>query len=479
MPFTPDEIADCVLEAFGKLPNKAKPRPTENGRREWVPLAGIVATRKGKVLGCLSLATGMKCLPHVHMPKCQGKILHDCHAEVLAIRAFNHLLLQSVSALIDELNRNGTIRGNSVLLACRTENTVNSLHPQPFAIQDDIELHMYCSEAPCGDASMELTMDSQHDATPWAAPESSEEPPLALNGRGHFSQLGVVRRKPGRADAPPTHSKSCTDKLAMKQCTSLLSAQTFIFISPRNAYLKSIVLPVSQINNKSMTRAFSASGRMAPILTPLDHFKPSGFSFRPFTIMPTKREFQHSRRVAPADEKLVPSNLCAVRAGKLDELIVNGSIQGFKKGDIRSVSRLSRHKMKCAAIEAAFWYVGDDDSRPRCPDLFLTKDSWKTYRKFKKDDAFKLRRKLKDQVKDKALKGWIVNDGDDDWPQEEEEEEEANPDNGDDEKYEDDYDHEDDRRNAAFDTEFAGDSDDLVFMKKSVPTKVEDVEGFL
>jgi len=41
-----DAIADCVLDAFDALPAHRKPRQPSSGlkpgRREWVPLAGIV-----------------------------------------------------------------------------------------------------------------------------------------------------------------------------------------------------------------------------------------------------------------------------------------------------------------------------------------------------------------------------------------------------------------------------------------------------
>lgn len=41
-----DAIADCVLDAFDALPPHRKPREPSSGlkagRREWVPLAGIV-----------------------------------------------------------------------------------------------------------------------------------------------------------------------------------------------------------------------------------------------------------------------------------------------------------------------------------------------------------------------------------------------------------------------------------------------------
>jgi hypothetical protein len=52
MPTRPaaDDIADCVLAAFDRLPNKFKPRILADGkRREWVPLAGMVLSR-GEIL---------------------------------------------------------------------------------------------------------------------------------------------------------------------------------------------------------------------------------------------------------------------------------------------------------------------------------------------------------------------------------------------------------------------------------------------
>ena len=43
-----NSIADCILNAFNALPQKCKPRTLSDGRREWVPLAGIVLS-KGNV----------------------------------------------------------------------------------------------------------------------------------------------------------------------------------------------------------------------------------------------------------------------------------------------------------------------------------------------------------------------------------------------------------------------------------------------
>lgn len=50
-----DAIADCVLSTFDQLPDKRKPRPRNDGKREWVPLAGIVLS-KGNYSKCIQVA---------------------------------------------------------------------------------------------------------------------------------------------------------------------------------------------------------------------------------------------------------------------------------------------------------------------------------------------------------------------------------------------------------------------------------------
>lgn len=137
----------------------------------------------------------MKCLPHLKIPQAKGIVLHDWHAEILALRAFNHFLIQECL----ELARSPT--SSSHFLRRRRQSETNEQgSSQPFTLREDLKLHMYCSEAPCGDASMELTMDAQEDATPWPEPASFSTESTAdkneLHGRGYFSQLGIVRRKP-------------------------------------------------------------------------------------------------------------------------------------------------------------------------------------------------------------------------------------------------------------------------------------------
>ncbi|KAL0256892.1 hypothetical protein SLS55_007701 [Diplodia seriata] len=126
------------------------------------------------------------------LPAAHGAVLHDWHAEILALRAFNRFLVDECAALASS----GARASDFVMRRDAAE--ISRTVPQPFALHTDVEIHMYCSEAPCGDASMELTMDAQQDPTPWSLPvnptsAASEE----MRGRGYFSELGIVRRKPG------------------------------------------------------------------------------------------------------------------------------------------------------------------------------------------------------------------------------------------------------------------------------------------
>ncbi|KAF3802137.1 tRNA-specific adenosine deaminase 1 [Colletotrichum gloeosporioides] len=398
----PNAVADLVLRRFGELPAKRKPAVRDNGLHEWVPLSGIVAERDG-VLTCLSLATGMKCLPAAKLPQAKGNALHDWHAEVLAIRAFNRHLLDECRQLLS---------GESSLVRRREQHEISPDAPQPFAIQDGVALHMYCSEAPCGDASMELTMAAQEDASPWdmPAPEEAAAPSTettTLPGRAYFSRLGVVRRKPARGDAPPAMSKSCSDKIALKQCTSLLSSLTSLLIYPGNAYLSSIFLPETQYSATGCERAFSAQGRMASLDGRIWR---GGYRFAPFEVRTTEREFAFSKREVKARaEKIAASNLAAAwTAGGLDEGTMGGVLQGRKAFDARGASAVSRRRMweEVAAIAGE---LGDDGEGLRRVLAGVT------YAHVKGSELLAARREVKMEARREALAGWIANVGDDDF----------------------------------------------------------------
>ena len=59
-------------------------------------------------------------------------------------------------------------------------------------------------------AQQDPTMAELKDSSAWPhLPEG-----IASRGRDNYTRLGVLRSKPGRADAPPVLSMSCSDKIA-------------------------------------------------------------------------------------------------------------------------------------------------------------------------------------------------------------------------------------------------------------------------
>ena len=254
----------------------------------------------------------MKCLPATKVSDAKGRTLHDSHAEILAIRCLNHFLIQECK------------RQQSLYVARQDSN-------QPFGITPGTRFHMYCSEAPCGDSSMELTIRAQKDPTPWPVRHD------ALMGRGYFSELGIVRRKPARADSPETLSKSCSDKLALKQCTSLLSSVASTVIVPKDAYLSTLIVPQSQHVEEAFSRSFSSTGRLKPLA---GREWSGGFAFKPFRIMTTGLEFRYSRRVV--EDQAKGSNTSAIWNPYVQETLINGVLQGWKQTDPKAASSISR-----------------------------------------------------------------------------------------------------------------------------------------
>lgn len=209
------------------------------------------------------------------------------------MRAFNYwLLTECHSVLASEqspsceaaaaasTDRPGYSPPTSPFVRRRKIHTLNSneLPYPPLELDPSITIYLYCTCAPCGDASMELCMAAQEDSTPWEIPpnpdnekEPSDPTPETdlLDGRAHFSRLGVVRRKPARVDAESTRSKSCSDKLALREVSSLLSHETSLLVAPtRNAYLAGLVLPEREVSLEGCERSFGGSGRMNPLAAP-------------------------------------------------------------------------------------------------------------------------------------------------------------------------------------------------------------------
>ena len=409
MPTLEDRVVAAILEEFHALSSKSKPRTLTSGIQEWVPLSGIVAIGDNDTITCLALGTGMKCLPSSKSSLLEsGTVLHDWHAEILAIRAFNHFLLQECHRLASCTNY------KSPIIRCRqARNMSEARDTQPFGIDEGLRIMMYCSEAPCGDASMELVMEAQQDPTPWPVAIPDEQATSSLLGRGSFSQLGIVRRKPceyshprilsttntihekARGDSPVTLSKSCSDKFALKQCMSLLSSPLSLLISPDNAYIDTLILPRDQYRQQACERAFGPSGRMLPVV---GSNWPGNYNFRPFRIETTEITFHFSRRAAGTNvDGFKGSNISAVWTLSHQETLINGVLQGRKQTDRMGASALSRVQIWNLLLQTA--------NLLDIPSLNSSLGV-SSYIDMKLSQGLKHRRLVKNNVKNDALKGW-------------------------------------------------------------------------
>jgi tRNA-specific adenosine deaminase 1 len=262
-----------------------------------------------------------------------------------------------------------------------------------------------------GDASMELTMAAQEDSTPWdlPPPQNTTSPNLSpdsslLHGRGYFSALGAIRRKPSRPDAPPTLSKSCSDKLSLKQSISLLSSLTSLLISPQNAYLATLTLPSSQHSDTACTRAFSSSGRLQPLK---GRKWEGGYEFREFKVLVTEKEFAYGRRQKlRAEEKLVPSNIASASTPSFSETLIGGTLQGRKQFSVKGASSVCKRTM---------WKLALDIATVVSVPLVLQYLKGSSYREVKEGLLLEERRRIKKEVREEALKGWVRNEGGERW----------------------------------------------------------------
>ena len=198
-----------------------------------------------------------------------------------------------------------------------------------------------------------------------------------------------------RADSPISLSKSCSDKLALRQCTSLLSSSLSLLVSPENAYIDTLILPRDQYRQHACERAFGPSGRM---LFASGSNWPAGYGFRPFRVETSETMFHFSRRAAATNlDGCKGSNISAVWTPHHQETLINGVLQGRKQIDQLGASALSRVRIWSILLETV-----------NLLDLPIQKSILKmsSYQEMKASEWLRHRRHVKTAVINDALKGW-------------------------------------------------------------------------
>ncbi|KAK9464620.1 adenosine deaminase/editase [Lipomyces arxii] len=310
-----DEMAQTVFKIYEKCPKKCKPSTRSDGTKEWTNLAAVALYSERCGISCVSVATGVKVLPESRLKNMpQGKLLHDCHAEILALRGFNRFLINECIKMHDcpEYVSSIIMRNDSQ----------RQQQQRPFRLAATWKIYLIVSEIPCGDASMEQLGAGTVEAWDTSSIKRDGKP---LRGRGYFSEIGVIRTKPSRPDAPISMSKSCSDKLALKQFTSALQTPTTLLIEP--VYLDGVVLPMHKFTYATMSRAFGKNGRLSTYREEL--LGSTGtYTFQPFCYMTYSLQFRDAKESLDSDpraKKSKPSNVSLLWVkGQDPESIVNG-----------------------------------------------------------------------------------------------------------------------------------------------------------
>ncbi|KAK6465986.1 adenosine deaminase/editase [Scheffersomyces coipomensis] len=237
-----NRIAKKVFDGFDSLHIKSgKPIIRSNGIAEWTVLASIIAEIEDEILP-ITITTGVKALPDSVRNYSQGRIVHDSHAEILSIRLFNWYLLEECSKLKQDESYISKL--------------VETSDDNKFKLKESVCLSLLITEPPCGDASMVKLINESENSEIWSDIQPNKRIKLdTMRGRSDFGKLGIVRTKPGRSDSIPTLSKSCSDKLCLKQITGLTNPFTFDLF-PNGVYLDNLILKKDNYTTEDIDRCF-------------------------------------------------------------------------------------------------------------------------------------------------------------------------------------------------------------------------------
>jgi tRNA-specific adenosine deaminase 1 len=199
-----------------------------------------------------------------------------------------------------------------------------------------------------------------------------------------------------------TYSKSCSDKLSMLECTSILKPTVAALICPERGYICALVLPESQYVEEACSRAFGPYGRMATLRDNGLEWPP-GYSFRPFKVLTTKRLFYYSRGAIKTNWAIVPSPKAVIWTPYFVEVLIRGTLEGRFAGDPKGESQICRRKL-WASADIIYKTLGLED--------LALESNGGSYKLLKLSTIYHARKRLKREVISRLV-GWLPNEIDD------------------------------------------------------------------
>nr|XP_055209729.1 double-stranded RNA-specific editase B2 isoform X2 [Gorilla gorilla gorilla] len=224
-----DSISQLVTQKFREVTTDLTPMHARHKA-----LAGIVMTKglDARQAQVVALSSGTKCISGEHLSD-QGLVVNDCHAEVVARRAFLHFLYTQL-----ELH-----------LSKRREDSERSIFVRlkegGYRLQENILFHLYVSTSPCGDARLhspyEITTD-MHSSKHLVRKFRGHLRTKIESGEGTVPVRGpsAVQTWDGVLLGEQLITMSCTDKIARWNILGLQGALLSHFVEP--VYLQSIVV---------------------------------------------------------------------------------------------------------------------------------------------------------------------------------------------------------------------------------------------
>lgn len=186
---------------------------------------GIIANEVGGEV--VALGTGTKCISGESISE-SGLAVNDCHAEVVARRAFLRFLYAQLSFCTKG-------KENTSIFEKQASGK--------FDVKPGISFHLYISTAPCGDARVFSPADEKVQTAADAHPMRQSRGQVRVKieaGEGTIPAESQIQTWDGILSGERLYTMSCSDKLARWNLLGLQGALLSLYVEP--VYLKSIII---------------------------------------------------------------------------------------------------------------------------------------------------------------------------------------------------------------------------------------------